>query len=166
MTKKLLRTALAAAAFTLLAAASDAAAQSASATFQVSAAVVKTCTISATAIDFGAYDTVGANATAPADQTGTVTLRCTRGTNYSVALGQGDNFSGGRRMRLGASGEYLSYQLYSDAGRTSVWDGAAPVSGTAANRSAFNLTVFGRVPAAQDVIEGAYLDTISATVNF
>lgn len=165
MTKKLLRAALAAAVFTLLAAASDAAAQ-ATTTFQVSAAVAKTCTISATAIDFGAYDTVGANATAPADQTGTVTLRCTRGTAYSVALGQGDNFSGGRRMQLGASGEYLSYDLYSDAGRTSVWDGASPVTGVAANRSAFGLTVYGRVPPAQDVVEGAYLDTISATVNF
>lgn len=166
MTKKLLRAALASATLALLAAASAANAQSASTTFQVSAAVARTCTISATAIDFGSYDPVGANDTAPADQTGTVTLRCTRGTGYSVALGNGGNFSAGRRMRLGASGEYLSYELYSDTTRTTVWNAGAPVTGTAANRSAFGLTVYARVPAGQDAVEGAYVDTVAATVNF
>jgi len=83
MIPKLLRTMLAVSALALLAAATPAAAQSATATFQVSANVLKTCTIVANAIAFGNYDPVGANGTAPADQTGTVTIRCTRGTSWS-----------------------------------------------------------------------------------
>jgi len=161
-----LRIALAVSALAVLAAATTAAAQSASDTFQVSANVLKVCTISATAIDFGDYDPVSANDTTPADQTGTVTIRCTRGTGWSVALGAGNNFSAGRRMRLGATGEYLGYELYSDASRTTVWDGAAPRTGTAANRAALDLTVYGRVAAGQDAVEGAYLDSVVATINF
>lgn len=164
MNASLLRSMLAAVAVALFAASTTASAQTA--TFQVSASVTKTCTIAANPIDFGSYDPVGANDTNPADQTGTVTIRCTRGTAYSVALGQGDNFSGGRRMQLGASGEFLAYELFSDASRTAVWDAAAPVAGTAANRSPIALTVYGRVPAGQDAVEGAYLDTVAATVNF
>ena len=99
MNPKLLRTLLAASALSLLAVATPAAAQSATSSFQVSANVLKTCTISATPIGFGNYDPVGAYAATPADQTGTVTVRCTRGTSWSVALGAGDNFWGGRRMR-------------------------------------------------------------------
>jgi spore coat protein U-like protein len=166
MIPKLLRTMLAVSALALLAAATPVAAQSATATFQVSANVLKTCTIAANAIAFGNYDPVGANGTAPADQTGTVTIRCTRGTSWSVELGAGDNFSGSRRMRLGATGDYLAYELYSDPSRSVVWDGASPQTGVAASRSPLALTVYGRVPAGQDAVEGAYLDAVAATVNF
>lgn len=166
MTRSLLRLTLAAASVAALALAAPAVAQSASASFQVSANVLRICTISATAIDFGAYDPVSANDATPADQTGTVTIRCTRGTAWSVELGQGSNFSGGRRMRLGATGEYLGYELYSDASRTVVWDAAAPQTGTAANRSPLGLTVYGRVAAGQDAAVGAYLDSVTATINF
>lgn len=166
MMPKLLRPLLATSAVALAALATPAAAQSATATFQVSASVVKTCTIGATPIDFGSYDPVGANDTTPADQTGTVTIRCTRGTSWSVALGQGSNFSGGRRMLDGVSGEYLTYELFSDASRTVVWDAAAPQTGVAANRSPLALTVYGQVPAGQDAVEGSYLDTVDATINF
>ncbi len=165
MTRSLLRFTLAAAVLAALAVPRPAAAQ-VSAFFQVTANVLRICTISATAIDFGGYDPVFANDTTPADQTGTVTIRCTRGTSWSVELGQGDNFLGGRRMRLGATGEYLSYELYSDASRTVVWDGAAPMTGIAASRAAQALTVFARVPAGQDAFEGAYLDGVTATINF
>jgi len=166
MTPKLPRALLAGSVLALLAAAVPASAQSASSSFQVSASVLRTCTIAATAIDFGSYDPVGANDTTPADQTGTVAVRCTRGTSWSVELGAGDNFSGGRRMQIGATGEYLGYELYSDASRTAVWDSATPQTGVAANRSPLALTVYGRVPAGQDALEGAYLDSIAATVNF
>jgi spore coat protein U-like protein len=161
-----LRTLLAAATLAFLAAAAPAAAQSATATFQVSASVAKNCTIAATPVAFGAYDPVAANDTADATATGTVTVRCTRGTAYSVALENGANFSAGRRMQLGATGQYLSYELYSDAARTAVWNASAPAAGTAPSRAAIPLTVYGRVPGGQDVPEGAYLDTVVATINF
>ncbi len=166
MTRSLLRFTLAAAVLAVLATARPAAAQSASASFQVSANVLRICTISANPIAFGDYDPIGVNETAAADQTGTLTIRCTRGTAWSVELGQGGNFSAGRRMRLGATGEYLPYELYSDASRTVVWDTAAPVTGTAANRSPLDLTIYARVPANQDALQGFYSDLVTATVNF
>lgn len=146
--------------------ATPAAAQSATASFQVSANVIKTCSISATNVAFGNYDPVVANDTIAADQTGTVTIRCTRGTAWSVALDDGSYFLGGRRMQLGATGEYLPYELYSDAGRTVVWNAGAPQTGTAASRAAVPLTVYAQVPAGQDAAAGAYLDTVVATITF
>lgn len=167
MTRPLLRSTLAAAVLAALAAARPAAAQSASASFQVTANVLRICTISATAIDFGGYDPIGANETAAADQTGTLTIRCTRGTAWSVALDAGLHASGGRRMQHATTTtEYLPYELYSDTSRTAVWDAATPVAGTAANRAPFGLTIYARVPANQDALQGAYGDTVTATVNF
>src|SRR5688572_26333093 len=46
--------------------------QSASASLTVTASVAKNCTISTTPVNFGAYDPVAANATAPLDGTGTI----------------------------------------------------------------------------------------------
>ena len=165
MTRALLRLALTAVSLAINIVAMPAAAQSATASFQVSANVLPICTISATAIDFGNYDPVLANDTVAADQTGTLTIRCTRGTAWSVVLDAGGNFLGTRRMRLGATAEHLAYDLYSDPGRIVPW-GAVPQIGIAASRAPFALTVYGRVPAGQDAVAGAYLDSVIATVTF
>ena len=168
MTRSLLRFTLAAAALAVLALSTPAAAQSASASFQVSANVLRICTISATDIAFGSYNPIGANETAALDQTGTVTLRCTRGTGWTLALGPGGNFSGTRRMQHATTAtEYLPYELYADSGRTVSWD-AAPVTGTAANRAPFDVTIYARIPPSvtMDPLQGAYADSVTATVNF
>lgn len=166
MTRRLLRAALAAATLALALAATHASAQTASASFTVSATVAKNCTIAAAPVNFAAYEPIGANDTAPLTGTGAITVRCTRGTAWSIALGNGNNFSGGRRMQIGATGEYLSYELYSDAARTTVWNATAPVAGVAANRAPLGVPVYVTVPGGQDAVEGTYTDQVSATVNF
>ena len=140
-------------------------AATATSSFTVSASVSANCTISAGALAFGAYDPVVANASANLDQTSTITVACTKGASASVALDNGGNFSSGRRMTDGSS-NFLTYEIYSNAGRTTVWNSSAPVSYTAASKAASSLTVYGRVAGGQDVPAGSYSDTVVATITF
>lgn len=148
--------------------------------FQVTANVSGKClTASATALAFGAYDPVGANASAALDQTNTISVRCTKGTTATVTLDDGVNQTTGstdavplRRMVHGTdTTAFLAYELYSDSGRTQTW------GNTAATGKGFThallasqatvLTVYGRVPGGQaDAIVGNYSDTVAVTVTF
>ena len=143
---------------------SQAATESANVT--VSASVAANCLVSAGALSFGAYDPLGANDTAPLDASGTFTVRCTRGVSANIGLDNGLNFTTSRRMSDGGT-SFLAYDLYSDAGRTTVWNNTTNrVNYVAPNRSAFTLTVYGRVPGAQDPVAGSYGDTVAAIAEF
>ena len=146
-----------------------ASAATATANLGVSATVTNNCTISTAALAFGPYDPVVTHAATDLDGTGTVTVACTKGVSSTVGLGLGSNASGStRRMTDGAS-NYLTYELYSDAGRTTVWGNAGAGLfnlGVAPSKVARNFTVYGRVVSNQDVTAGSYTDTVVATVNF
>ena len=74
----------------------------ASASLTVSATVTKNCTITTAPVAFGNYDSVAANATAPLDGIGTVTVTCTKGAAAKVGLNPGGNAQGTtRRMSRG-----------------------------------------------------------------
>ena len=85
-----------------IAAESRLSAQQASASLTVSANVTKNCTITTAPVNFGAYDPVAANATAPLDGIGTVTVTCTKGAPAQVGLGVGGNAQGTTRRMAGA----------------------------------------------------------------
>jgi spore coat protein U-like protein len=155
--------------FVLVLTSTQVAAATATANLTVSATVSVNCVVTAGTLAFGAYDPVVTNASAALDGSGTFTVACTKGaTGVTIDLGQGANYSGGRRMV--AAGNYLLYQVYSDAGRTTVWgstSGGATVAVAApASSAAATYTVYGRIAAAQDVPAGGYSDTVVATVNF
>jgi len=148
---------------------STASAATATANLGVSATVTNNCTISTGALGFGSYDPVVANASTNLDGTGTVTIACTKGATATIGLGLGSNASGSVRRMKDAGTEYLTYELYQDAGRTTVWGnaGAGLLSPVAApSKTARNFTVYGRVTANQDVPAGSFNDTVVATVNF
>ena len=96
------------------------AAATATTTFTVSGTVVPTCAISAAPLNFGAAIPNPINANI--DVTSTVTATCSAGAPYTIAMsvgmGAGATYSG-RRLTAGANG--LTYNLYTDAGRTSIW---------------------------------------------
>jgi spore coat protein U-like protein len=143
--------------------------QTASASLTVSANVSKNCTITTAPVNFGAYDPVAANATAPLDGTGTVTVTCTKGAVAKVGLSAGSNAAGAvRRMSQGAAA-FLNYELYKDTSHSTVWgdtlDTALDVP-AAPDRNPRNFSVYGRIAAGQDAQVGAYTDTVVATVNF
>ena len=79
-----------------------------SASLTVSATVSKNCTISTAPVTFGAYDSVTANATAPLDGIGTVTVTCTKGAAAKVGLNAGGNAQGTTRRMAGTATEYLT----------------------------------------------------------
>jgi spore coat protein U-like protein len=96
---------------------------------------------------------------------------------YSIGLGNGANASGAqRRMRLGATGNYITYNLYTDSAHSHAWKTTTTTTscgggantcdlgtGTGSNQ---NYTVYGQVPAQTAPSSGAYSDTVVVTVRF
>lgn len=139
--------------------------------FQVTATVTSACTVSGTTLNFGASIDPLATAT-PLDATSTLSVQCTNTTPYTVALNAGANAGGAsnfgsRTMKSGAN--TLGYQLYLDAGRSSVWGDGTASSSTSAGTgtgSAQTLTLYGRLPSLANVVPGSYTDTVTVTVSY
>ena len=137
--------------------------------FQVKATVVPACVVSqATVMNFGNYDPLSATA---ATTTSTVGVRCTKGTNYSVALNEGVNFSAAgcdtplRRMTDGTN--FLTYAITSTSGG-SAWgcNAASQFVAAAASNAEKTFTAYGVIPAGQDVPAGSFVDTVTVSVTF
>jgi spore coat protein U-like protein len=125
------------------------------------------CTISTTAVSFGTYNVF---TTASLDSAGSVTYTCSGNASVTIALNKGlaATFNP-RTMRKGS--EALNYNLYRDATRTTIWGdgtGGTTVYSNASvpNSTPVTVTIYGRVPAQQDISAGSYSDTITATINF
>jgi spore coat protein U-like protein len=142
----------------------------AAAALGVTATAEAACTISTTAVSFGAYNVF---TTSPDDATGQITYRCTppRPLLVQIHLDKGGAATfNPRQMRLGAS-DLLNYNLYLDSTRATIWgDGtggtqiytqALPLP----NRN-INVPVYGRIPALQDVRAGTYTNSVTATIFF
>ena len=174
MTKHLLhgRLAAALAAAAVLAVAAPALAGTATSSFNVTASVTNNCTITSSTLAFGAYDPLVANASTALDAAGSVDITCTKGAATTIGLNTGNNSASAsgttRAMSNGASG-ILSYEIYQNSGRTTVWTNSGaglltpPVAPSKATRS---FPTYGRIPAGQDPDAGSYTDTVTATVNF
>jgi spore coat protein U-like protein len=141
-------------------------------TFIVSATVIKSCIVSATALSFGNYDQIAVAATT---STSTVSIQCTNGATATVDLNGGVNGTlVQRKMHDSVSANNLNYQLYTDAGNTHVWGDGTGVTQTQSYASSNgatinNFTVYGTVPANQFVAVSAsntYQDTITVTATF
>ena len=141
-------------------------------TFQVTATVNANCLASASALGFGTYTPSAAGAVL--DATSTISVRCTKGTAFTVALDAGLNAAGNYTNRAMISGtNLLGYQLYTDTARTTVWGdttgGTSTVSGTGlgmGTSQAVPLTVYGRIPDTPTAAPGSYSDTVTATVTY
>jgi spore coat protein U-like protein len=138
------------------------------ATFNVTATVVDACDVQATNHAFGPYSPTSSTSL---DATSNVSVYCTTGTAYTVALnvGSGGGAFAGRKMVSGA--QELLYNLYTSAARTTVWgDGTAStgtVGGTGAGLlTAVTHTVYGRIGINQDVNPGSYSSTVTVTLTF
>jgi spore coat protein U-like protein len=147
-------------------------ATTATSNMSVQATVIANCTITASALDFGNYDPVSANASSALNGSTTVAVNCTNGAAATITMGQGSNAAGGstddaplRRLKTGTN--YLSYYLYQNAGRTTVWGNTA---GTGAAHtgtgSSENVNVYAKVTEGQNVPAGTYTDTVVATITF
>jgi len=144
---------------------------SATGSFQVTATVLGACTVAGALMNFGAgIDPLVASL--PLDATTTLTVVCTNTTPYALALDAGTNAGGAanfgaRALKNGAS--LLGYQLYLNAGRTTVWGdgsgGSSTVAGVGSGASQ-SITVYGRLPSIVGAIPGLYADTVTVTITY
>ncbi|MDP3675170.1 MAG: spore coat U domain-containing protein [Novosphingobium sp.] len=135
----------------------------------VSVNVINSCTVAATPMAFGAPAAIGG---ANIDTTSTISLVCTNGASYDVALDMGLNAASGQRyLSNGAATPVtIPYNVYRDAGRSTSWGSASGTdtnAGTAGTSGLVVLTAYGRIPmSATSVGAGAYTDTVTVTVTF
>jgi spore coat protein U-like protein len=150
------------------------------AALNVTASIAANCTISTTAVAFGPYDPVVANAATALNAAGTVVIGCTKGSAPTITLSLGSNAVGSQRNMLnGSNTDVLGYQLYQPTSTalpstctfpgTTVWGttGSNIFTPTVpASKATRTYSVCGTVTAGQDVSVGSYSDTVTATVNF
>lgn len=166
MNSNLLKTTLVAAAGLLFA--NSTLAATATTTFKVTATVASSCKVTATDLDFGAYDPLAA----ALDGTSTITATCTAQTPYTIGLDAGLKTGGTTTRRMTGDDiatTLLSYELYSDTTRTAIWGalgGTNTVAQSALTGGALNYTVYGRIPASQYVPAANYADTVTVTVTY
>jgi spore coat protein U-like protein len=135
-------------------------------TFNVTMTITSTCTItSSPTLAFGSVGLLSANT----DATSTLQVQCTNTTPYNIGFDAGTGSGAtvaARKMTNGAN--TITYSLYSDAGRTTVWGNTVGTNTVAAtgNGSAQSFTVYGRVPAQTTPAAAAYSDTITVTVTY
>jgi len=135
-------------------------AQSTTANMVVSATVAKSCVVSgpAAAINFSAYDPVS---TTQLSATGTISVRCVRGTGYSVALSSNNGFT------MTGAGGAIPYEVL-QPGAASSWTANAlvvPASAiTTSQPRDYVATV--RPGIGADVPAGSYTDTVLVTVTY
>lgn len=133
------------------------------------------CSLATANIAFGVYDVFSPTGL---DTSSVVIITCSRdggpqSINVTISIGPGANggSTASRKMRT-PGGDLLDYNLFKNAGMTSVWGqipGLDAVTQTLAvpNKSSAQLSVmiFGRIPAGQDVMKGTYADNVVLTVT-
>jgi spore coat protein U-like protein len=142
----------------------------------VNATVQNACAIGPGTLGFGNISmavtagagTAAATAAVDADSGTSVAIVCTTGSSATVTGDNGSNYSSGRRMRILATADYLGYELYTSAGRTTVLDtsaGSIAYTGTGADGY---VTIYGRITAANLAAAkaGTYTDVVALTVTY
>jgi spore coat protein U-like protein len=146
----------------------------ATANLSVSIIITAACTINPATLIFAPTPGTSLLTTA-VNGSSTVSVTCTGGSPYSIAMDNGSNASGSQR-RMISGGNFLSYNLYVDAAHTSPWSTATGASnctttgdcflGTG-NGSAQSVNIYGVVPTtATAPPSGTYTDTVTMTITF
>lgn len=134
------------------------------------------CSITSPTLDFGSYDPLFGTAD---DSTAVIQVSCVRTVspsetaNYTLTSSVGNGTSYATRYMLKGV-EHLTYNVYRNTGRSQIWgngaSGSFTITGsftlnnnTTRNR---NHTLYGRIPALQDITAGTYNDTLVTTVTF
>lgn len=135
----------------------------------MSATISANCSITGATLAFGEYDPL--SATPASANASALTVACTRGAGgVTIGLNTGSNPThavGTTRAMSNGAGDYLSYELYTSSSYLTVWSTTNTVAlPTPSSMASTTLTVYGRIPALQNVSVGSYTDSVTATVNF
>lgn len=132
--------------------------------FPVTVVIAGSCTISASNLTFGTYTGALIKATS------TITTNCTDLLPFNIGLsaGNGSGATVTTRKMTGPGAATLGYSMFRDSGHTLNWGntvGTDTLSGTGTGSTVL-YTVYGQLPAAQVTTQGAYTDTIIATITY
>ena len=135
----------------------------------VSTTVAMSCTISAQALTFSAYDPTSAS---NSDATANIQSSCTAGGSVVITMGQGGNADASSTdivpvRRMSGSGGNLGYAVYTDTDRLAVW-GNTEATGNAftASGGLDTVVVYGRIPGSQSVGAGSFSDSVAVTLTY
>ena len=153
-----------------LAAASPAFAATDTANLNVTITIASVCDIHTTAplpVNFGSVSSSATNV----DQQGQLTVNCTPGTAYTIALDNGQNGTDVNSRKMANGANLVPYQLYRAAARgpTDVWGSTTGAGGNvlagSGTGAAVNVPVYGRTPSA-NFPAGTYNDVVIATITY
>lgn len=133
----------------------------------VSMTISAACTVSVGSVAFTAPGLINTG-TAPAS-TGTVTVTCSNGTLYEVAMAAGGGSGANtttRKMTKSGGTETISYRLCQDLACGTNWGNTTDTKTGTGTGSAVALTVYGQVPNQSTPSSGSYADTVAVTVNY
>ena len=141
-------------------------------TFQVRLEVGNVCTLTKTAdVDFGTVIPTGSATTY--DASGSLTVRCTLHTPYTITLDGGQNGTVTDRKMRNSAGQIIGYSLYSGTfGRCGSW-GAQWGNGSSGTcvfsftnyASEQTIAIAGKTTLST-ASGGAYSDTVTATITY
>ncbi len=121
---------------------------------------------SAAPLNFGSNGVLANNV----DVDTTIVVQCTNSTPFNIGLGPGTGTGAtfANRLMTATSGATIGYNLYTTAGRTTVWGNTSttnwqPGTGTGAPQT---FTVHGRVQAQTTPAAGTYTDTVAVTLTY
>jgi len=152
----------------------EAQAGTATANLSVSIVITASCTINAATLTFPA--TAGTNLIATAvSASSTVSVTCTNGSPYSIAMDNGANASGNQRRMISGS-NFLNYGLFVDSAHTFPWSTATGNSSCTTSGDCFlgtgsglaqSVNIYGLVPiTAVAPSPGTYSDTVTMTITY
>jgi spore coat protein U-like protein len=168
----------------LLAASGVAFGQTARTSIPVTANVSQSCTISTvSALAFGTYDPIGANATAPLNASGQISVACSKGAGgVTIGMDGGANAGAGgtqRAMKGTKAAGLLNYSIFQPPSTAPnavcTYPGTIPWTLTGSGlltldtspaKTARVYNVCGTIPGGQDVAVDSYTDIVGATLNF
>ena len=145
-------------------------AATATANLEITITIDKSCIVTTAPVVFGNHvATIGSTP----DITGSVTVQCTNGSGYTVALdGGGANNIAGRQMTNGT--ETIGYQLHLNSDYSTVWGDGTSGSTASGTGTGFGTgapydrvhTVYAEANILGSEVAGTYSDTVTATVTF
>jgi spore coat protein U-like protein len=131
---------------------------------QASAPAAAECDASVSLVDFGKLDLQEGG-----DVSGELVVTCDQPGRFSVRASEG---LGSYRLRKmsGSDGHELSYNLYVDSAKRSIWgdgvsEGTQTIRGESDGRRPLTIPVYGFVPPRQTVLTGTYSDNLLVTVE-
>jgi spore coat protein U-like protein len=130
--------------------------------------IVRSCTVSASDLDFGAYPS---DSKTPARGQTAITLTCGADTTVEVSLDAGTGTGGNtsrRQLRQDAGTDRMDYDLFQDPARTIHWGDRSGRDTLEVHTTGVPQTVpiYGEIPAGQRVRDGTYSDMITVTVHY